>query len=166
MYGLPHAGKISNDRLVKHLQPHGYAPVTHTPGLCKHHTRNITFTQVVDDFGIKYTSLADVTHLQNALHEQCEITTDMTISLYCGLTLAWNYNQRHVNVSMPGYVQRLLQRFNHPHPRTPQHSPHKWDQPIYVQKIQYAQDNHNLPILPPDQITRIQQIVGYFLFYA
>ena len=51
MYGLPHAGKIANDRLVKHLQPHWYAPVTHTPGLWKHHTRNITFTLVVDDFG-------------------------------------------------------------------------------------------------------------------
>ena len=101
MYGLPHAGKISNDRLVKHLQPHGYAPVTHTPGLWKHHTRNITFTLMVDDFGIKYTNLEDVTHLQNALHQQYEIITDMTGSLYCGLTLAWNYNQRHVYVSMP-----------------------------------------------------------------
>ena len=55
---------------------------------------------MVDDFGIKYTNLADVTHLQNALYEQYEITTDMTGSLYCGLTLAWNYNQRHVDVSM------------------------------------------------------------------
>ena len=93
-------------------------------------------------------------------------TTNMTGSLYCGLTLEWDYNERHVDVSMPGYVQRILQRFKHPQPRTPQHSPHKWDRPIYGQKIQYAQDDHDLPILPPDQITRIQQIVGCFLFYA
>ena len=91
MYGLPHAGKISNDRLFKHLQPHGYVPVKHTPGLWKHHTRNITFTLVVDDFGIKYTDLGDVAHLQTALQEQYEITTDTTNSLYCGLTIAWNY---------------------------------------------------------------------------
>ena len=121
---------------------------------------------MVDDFGINHTNLEDVTHLQNALHQQYEITADMTGSFYCGLTLAWNYDQRHVDVSMPGYVQRILKRFKHPHPRTPHHSPHKWDRPIYGQKIQYAQDDHDLPILPTDQITRIQQIVGCFLFYA
>ena len=67
---------------------------------------------------------------------------------------------------MLGYIQRILQRFHHLHPRKPQHSPQKWDQPIYGQKIQYAKDDHNLPILPPNKITRIQQIVGCFLFYA
>ena len=60
------------------VHEHGYAPVTHTTGLWKHHTRNITFTLVVDDFGIKYTNLDDVTHLQNALHQQYKITTDTT----------------------------------------------------------------------------------------
>ena len=89
MYGLPHAGKIANDRLRKHLQPYGYTPVKHTPGLWKHATRPISFTLVVDDFGVKYTNLDDVTHLQAALEKQYEITIDNSGSLYCGLTLDW-----------------------------------------------------------------------------
>jgi hypothetical protein len=32
MYELPHAGKIANDRLVKHLTEHGYVQTTHIHG--------------------------------------------------------------------------------------------------------------------------------------
>ena len=55
MYGLPQAGHIANDQLVTFLAPHGYHPVPITPGLWKHDTRDLFFTLVVDDFGIKYT---------------------------------------------------------------------------------------------------------------
>ena len=33
MYGLPHAGKFPNDRLVKELAKHGYHTDPHTNGL-------------------------------------------------------------------------------------------------------------------------------------
>src|SRR5687768_907863 len=36
MYGLPQAGLIAKQKLIKHLAPFGYAPTTHTPGLWKH----------------------------------------------------------------------------------------------------------------------------------
>jgi hypothetical protein len=69
MYGLPQAGRITNDALHKFLVPHGYAPVPITPGLWKHNTRDITFTLAVDDFGRKYTSRDDVDHLHNSLKQ-------------------------------------------------------------------------------------------------
>ena len=166
MYGLPHAGKIANDRLQQHLAPYGYHPVRHTPGLWKHNSRPISFTLVVDDFGIKYTNIADVHHLHNALRKQYEITTDMTGTLYCGLTLAWDYKRRYVDVSMPGYIAKTLHRFNHPSPKRPQFSPHKWQRPIYGAAIQYAEEDTTLPPLPPTEVTRIQQIVGTLLYYA
>jgi hypothetical protein len=53
MYGLPQAGRLANDQLVKFLQPHGYAPCKFTHKLWKHDTRKIYFTLVVDDFGVK-----------------------------------------------------------------------------------------------------------------
>ena len=87
MYGLTHAGKIANERLTKHLAPFGYTPSQMTPGLWKNNTRQITFTLVVDDFGIKSTKPADVAHLLSALKQQYEITHDASGSLYCGLTL-------------------------------------------------------------------------------
>ena len=104
MYGLPHAGKIANERLVAHLKQFGYAPVKFTPGLWRHRTKSITFTLVVDDFGIKYINYEDVLHLQNALRKIYDITTDKTGGLYCGLALEWNYDKGFVDISMPGYV--------------------------------------------------------------
>ena len=54
MPGLKQAGRIANDWLKIHLTQFGYAPIPHTPALCKHATRDITFSLVVDDFGVKY----------------------------------------------------------------------------------------------------------------
>ena len=39
MYGLPQAGNIVYDQLMKHLEPYGYKPVHHTPGLWKNNTK-------------------------------------------------------------------------------------------------------------------------------
>ena len=94
MYGFPHAGKITNKRLTKHLAPFEYAPVKHMPVLWAHRSRPISFTLVVDNFGIKYINPADAEHLQNALRKKYDITTDMTGAQYCGLTLAWNYTKK------------------------------------------------------------------------
>ena len=50
MYGLPQAGKIANELLVKRLRSAGYHPCQFTPWLWRHVWRPITFTLVVDDF--------------------------------------------------------------------------------------------------------------------
>lgn len=63
MYGLPQSGKLANDRLCRHLAAHGYHQSKHTPGLFHHVTRPITFTLVVDDFGIKYVGKEHAQHL-------------------------------------------------------------------------------------------------------
>ena len=54
MYGLPQAGKLSNNLLCSQLATDGYYELPHTPGLWKHVTRPVWFTLVVDDFGVKY----------------------------------------------------------------------------------------------------------------
>ena len=56
MYGLFQAGIIANTALKGHLRPFGYEPAPITPGLWRHNKNVITFTLVVDDFGIKYKS--------------------------------------------------------------------------------------------------------------
>ena len=57
MRGLKQAGKISHDGLKKHLAPCGHTPEKHTPGLWKHEKTDLTFTLIVDDFGIKCTDI-------------------------------------------------------------------------------------------------------------
>ena len=61
MYGLKKSGIIAYKRLFRNLQPHGYAPVAHTPGLWTQATLPITFTLTVDDFGIKFFAAEDAT---------------------------------------------------------------------------------------------------------
>jgi hypothetical protein len=69
IYGLPQAGKLANEQLIRHLEPYCYRPCSITPGLWRHDTRDIMFLLVVDDFGIKYTSLQDAEHLLSALKD-------------------------------------------------------------------------------------------------
>eukprot|EP00957_Ditylum_brightwellii_P187431 14274457-Ditylum_brightwellii.AAC.1 len=41
VYGLPQAGIIANEQLIKHLAKFGYSPAQHMPGLWKHKDRDI-----------------------------------------------------------------------------------------------------------------------------
>ena len=63
MYGLPQSGKLANTLLQQKLEPHGYSPCRYTPGLWRHSTNGVTFTLVVDDFGVKYTNPTTAQHL-------------------------------------------------------------------------------------------------------
>ena len=74
------------------------------------------FVLVVDDFGVKYKGKEHAQHLYAALKENYEVTTDWQGTLFVGMHLDWDYNQRHVTISMPGYIQKLLQRFQHTPP--------------------------------------------------
>jgi len=67
MYGLPQAGRLAWERLVAFLAPHGYRPVPITAGLWRNDTRDLAFTLVVDDFGVKYVKQEDAVHLMTTL---------------------------------------------------------------------------------------------------
>ena len=54
MHGLPQAGNLAKTSLAQRLHNHGYYQVKNTPGLWQHLWRPISFTLVVDDFGIGY----------------------------------------------------------------------------------------------------------------
>ena len=97
-----------------------------THGLFRHHARDISFTLVVGGFGIKYTNADDLQHLITTLREIYKVTIDLSGTLYCGLTLKWDYNKRHVNVSMPGYIKRILQEYLELAVRHKQDYPHPW----------------------------------------
>ena len=113
MYRLPQAGILANRLLKQCLAKHGYFEVAHTPDLWKHISRLISFTLVVDDFGIKYISKEHVNHLIAALQEHYTLDIDWAGKLYCGITLDWDYENGTVDISMPGYIKKLLHRFQH-----------------------------------------------------
>jgi hypothetical protein len=166
MYGLPQAGILASKRLTKHLATFGYYPTAQTPGLWRHKTRPISFSLVVDDFGIKYVGRQHAEHLVAALKALYPVTTDWKGELYCGLTLHWDYTARTVDLSMPGYIPAALHKFQHPEPLRPQHSPHHWDRPNYGVPTQMTPPADESTPLPPNGIQRLQQIIGTLLYYA
>ena len=69
IYGLPQSGILSNKLLKKRLENHGYHELPHTPGLFRHENRQVWFTLVVDNFGIKYVGEESAKHLLGVLKE-------------------------------------------------------------------------------------------------
>ena len=90
MNGLKQLGIIAHKPLIHHLAPFRYHPARHTPGLRQHETRYTTFTLLVDDFAIKYTSLDNTQHLLHALKEKYTISEDWEAQLYIGIVLEWD----------------------------------------------------------------------------
>ncbi len=87
------------------------------PGLWKHLHSDLMFTLVVDDFGIRYTNKQDVDDLIAIINKEYKCSQDWTGNRYdIGLTLNWNYEKHYVDLSMPGYIARALQRFVHSTP--------------------------------------------------
>ena len=165
MYGLPHAGRFAYIKLIQHLQKHGYIRAGLTSGLFRHVTRNIIFSLVVDDFGIKYTNRDDAQHLIDTLKKEYPITIDWDASIFLGMHLKWDYTNCTVTISMPGYVKTSLIHFNHAPSKSPQHLPHPYTQPTYGAKVQYAKQGSAYN-LTPEQLKYAQQVIGVFLFYA
>jgi hypothetical protein len=166
MYGLPQAGRISNDALIPVLAKAGYHQSKIIPGLFKHESRPIAFALVVDDFGIKYVGKEHAEHLfQTLTSAEYKITIDWNGNTFCGLHLKWDYKNRMCDLSMPGYVQKALQKFEHPLPKKPQHSPHRWTKPQYGAKQQMTEHDTSAP-LDKAGIKHIQGITGTFLYYA
>ena len=87
VWGLPQAGILANKRLKRKLAPFGYHECKNTLGLWYHETSSITFTLVVDNFGVKYIDKNDVDHLISSIKSNYELTVDWKGNLYCGITL-------------------------------------------------------------------------------
>ena len=167
MYGLKQAALLAYNNLKENLRPHGYAPVPGTIGLWKHDKRNIHFCLCVDDFGIKYFNKADAQHLLQCLDQHYRYTTDWTGSNYCGLAIDWNYDKGYVDISMPGYVSKSLERLQHKPTVHPQYSPHKCAPIQYGQKgTQQSTEQDTTALLSKKETTHLQSTAGSFLYYA
>jgi hypothetical protein len=66
---------------------------------------------------------------------------------------------------MPTYIAKALHIFQHKQPTTPQYSPHDHTEPVYGQKIQYANEDSSQP-LTDKGTKRVQEISGTLLYYA
>ena len=166
MYGLPESGILANQLLKKRLSKAGYYECQFTAGLYRHVWRPIMFSLVVDDFGVKCQGIQHAKHLKTALEEHYDVSVDWDGKLFCGITLDWNYDMKHVDLSVPGYVQRKLTKWQHPNPKKPQHSPYQAAPIVYGTKVQQPVPSDVTAPLTDAQIKHVQEIVGAFIWYG
>ena len=79
----------------------------------KNDTQPISFTLIVDEFGVKYVSKKHVNHLINVLKKHDTMAEDWESENYGGVTLDWYYTKRQVHLPMPECVKDSLIRFQH-----------------------------------------------------
>ncbi len=108
MYGLPQAGIIAQDLLTKRLHKAGYQQSKISPGYWCHDWCPISFTLVIENFGVKYINKEDVEHLASVLKQDYKINVNWEGMQYLGLLLDWDYATRKVHLSMPGSIEKTL----------------------------------------------------------
>ena len=168
IYGLPQAGRLAQDRLITHLAQHGYHQAENTPCLFKHESNSVSFVLVVDDFGIKYTNAADADHLLRALRELYTMTEDRGVQQkFVGITIHHDRVKRRMQLSMPGYVEKALQRFGAAKQRGAK-SPLIYTPPIRGEAQQLVPTLTEDELTPVDAKTKtfVQEVTGVFLFYS
>jgi hypothetical protein len=101
----------------------------------------------VDDFGIKYVNEDNKNHLVGVLCKKYKISEDLTGNKYCGMHTDWDYKAGTCDISMPSYIERALERFQHNFDGTPQNAPQPHDLIEYGAKVQYAAAPDESPIL-------------------
>ena len=84
-----------------------------------------------------------------------------------GITLKWNYDgEKWVELSLPGYIEKILARFCHPQPKRPQDSPHPAPPTKFTRTTPTQQSVDTSPRLNGQGIKRIHQIFGSILWYT
>ena len=164
MYGLKESGYLANIELKRILALQGYEASKFTPGLFTHKTRDIAFSLVVDDFGVKYTKKEDAEHLFNTIQNRYPVKASWNPDYYLGVTLEFDYVKRTCKFSMPGYVRQNLLKFHHEFSKTT-NSPSPFLAPAYGRKTQMATVDATTS-MTAEQTTLLQQVCGTFLYYA
>lgn len=166
IYGLKQAGKLAQDRPIKHLASHGYHQTPNTPCLFKHATRPVFFGLVVDDFAIKYKGEENLEHLLHALRELYTITVDREGRKFVGIKIVFNKAARTVELSMPNYIQKALERFGIKTPKRCVHSPCSCTKPVYGRAVQQLATEDNTELLSAADTKFVQEVVGVIAYYA
>ncbi len=118
---------------------------------------------MVDDVGVKYVGKEHALHLHKVLEAHYKLTCDWTGQRYIGITLNWDYKQRQVHLSMPGYVKKALKQFRH-EMKHQHHSLYPCAPIKYGATKQYAMPESTVPPLDTQGKRFIQQLSGKFLY--
>ena len=164
-YGLPQAGALSQQRLFDHLEKHGYHQLFHAPALFRNHDGSVRFALVVDDFAVVWSSTKAMQHFLSTLRKLYTVKVDFKGSKYLGIDIDINKKQRHVTLSMPGYIAKLLKRVR-PNGVKGASTPSCYSPPNYKNATAQTATVDSSPYASPTQQHELQVVVGTLLYYA
>jgi hypothetical protein len=168
IFGLKNAGRLSKEQLNRILAARAYHEDAIVPCIYRHDSNGVTFVLVVDDFAISYHEDASRDHLLQTLTDAgYKLDVDLEGKKYVGLTIDYDREAGTLDISMPGYVDKLLKRFQDRDIR-PAESPIIYTPPVYGAKAQMiaADDPADSTQLSDAKHKTLQEILGTALYYA
>ena len=82
--------------------------------------------------------MVNAEHLAKKIGDRYPIKCNWDPDFYLGMTMEWDYKNRTVTLSMPGYVQEALLKFQHIYGEMKCHSPSPYTPSQYRIKMQLA----------------------------
>ncbi len=151
VWGLPQAGILANKRLD------GSSPrlVIRIPTYFVH--------SCLDNFGVKYVNNSNADHLICSTYT---VTEDWTGNLYCGISLAWDYQAGTIDILMPGNIKKKLQEYKHVVAKKGQTCPYTPAPKHYGSEAQVPLPPDESPLLDKAGVKQVQQIMASILYYA
>ena len=98
--------------------------------------------------------------------EFTSVSTDWEGKIYCFITLGWNYEERNLDISMPGYIKKALLKYKHEAPTKPHHPPYRIPPKKYGIGEKYPIPEDEYPEATEEDIKYVQGFVRIILFYA
>ena len=83
------------------------------------------------------------------------------------ITLKWDYIQRTCELSIPGYIEAILNRFHNPLPTKPELAPHRFTSRFFsAANSQSPIPDDDIARLDNSGVLRVQRVVGCILYYS
>ena len=135
--------------------------------LFRHATRDISFTLVVDDFGIKYTALSDYNHLKSSLELLYKVTSSPTGTRHLGFDIDYDRPNRVMSLSLDGYIQKLLKSVVPESVKLKLYdSPMIYTPPVFGSTAPQVAPVDSSPLASSSDGRLLQTVVGSLLCYA
>jgi hypothetical protein len=120
---------------------------------------------VVDDFAVVWTDKPAMMHLVRTLQMLYQVKINWAGSKYLGMDIDVDRTNRHVTLSMPGYIYRLLQRVR-PDGVKGASTPGIYAPPNYHNPITHKTTVGTSSLASNDEKQLLQSVVGTLLYYS
>jgi hypothetical protein len=164
-YGLPQAGALSQQRLFQHLREHGYHQLPSTPSMFRNDDGSIKFSLVVDDFAVVWQQQRNIDHFIQTLTKLYQVKVNWLGTKYLGMNIDINRVRRHVTLTMPGYIHKLLAKVR-PDGVKEASTPAIYTPPNYANPGAHKATTDLSPSATDDEKLLLQVVVGTLLYYS